>query len=186
MSNQPSTPESAKNRESFGVLDFSAFPHEVVIDAEIVLNDFAPEDAERLEHITSSEDVRKYIPWAGEDKAAYIERTTRNRDTRGPRYAIRYNGELVGHFTVFPSPDVLGVIEMGYVLGEEYRGHGIISRAFPVVEQLAMSIMPGMKLGLCINDANEPSQKVATRFGYQATETVSEGDRLYLKQDTDE
>ena len=162
-------------------LDFSRFPHEVVVDEEVVLSDFASEDASRLEEITQDEASRTYIEWTKEDKTAYIERTTRSRDGRGPRYAIRYNGELVGHLAIFPSPDVLGVIEIGYLLSGEFRGNGIVARTLPIGEGLVRAHMPRMKVGLCINDANGPSKRVAERAGFMPTETISDGDRLYLK-----
>lgn len=160
--------------------DFSQFPHELVVD-EITLNDFLPEDAQALESITEEDVIQKYIPWAAEDKEAYIRRTTKNRDDRGPRYAIRVNNRLAGHFAIFPSPDTQGVVELGYVLDKDYRGKGVITRLLPVCEGLVLNIIPGAKTGLCINDSNISSRKVAARLGYAPTETISQGDRLYLK-----
>jgi RimJ/RimL family protein N-acetyltransferase len=173
--------DKSNNHEQMKPLDFSQFPHVIHVDDEIVLNDFTAQDAHRLTEIASDEAVQTYIPGAKEDMTAYIARTSRNRDFRGPRYAIRYKDELAGHFAIFPSPDVLGVIEMGYVLAIEQRGNGVVSRIMPIGERLVGQYLPNMKVGLCINDENDASKRTATRMGFVPTDTISGGDRLYLK-----
>lgn len=185
---KPSTTQNPESPlETLGSpLDFSRFPTTIVIDNDLSLSSFELSDTPELERIAVSEDVQKYIPWAKEDKATYIERITRDRNSRGPRYAIRYQNNLVGHFAIFPSPDILGVIEMGYVLSSDYRGIGIISRVLPVCESLVGELLPDMKVGLFIDDENIASQSVAHRAGYSGTDTASHGERLYLKASADE
>ncbi|HMS31404.1 MAG TPA: GNAT family N-acetyltransferase [Candidatus Saccharibacteria bacterium] len=162
--------------------DFSKFPEDIVVDGELKLSPFSPEDAQGLADITDDDEaVQKYIPWAKEDKTAYIERVNRDRQYRGPRYAIRLGGQLAGHIAVFPSHDTLGVIEIGYVLAQNARGRQVLDRALPKCEALVLESYPRAKLALCINDENVPSQKVAERLGYKASDIISSGDRMYFK-----
>ena len=160
--------------------DFSGFPSVIEVDG-ITLNFFNLEDAERLDEITSDDTVQRYIPWAAKDKRAYIERTTTARQNRGPRYAIRLGEILIGHFAIFPSPDVQGVIELGYVIDKAYRGQGIIPKVLLECESIIREQMPKARIGLAINDENEASIRVAQKAGFERTDTISDGDRLYIK-----
>jgi hypothetical protein len=51
----------------------------------------------------------------------------------------------------------------------------------PIGERLVGQYLPNMKVGLCINDENDASKRTATRMGFVPTDTISGGDRLYLK-----
>jgi RimJ/RimL family protein N-acetyltransferase len=162
--------------------DFSYFPERIMIDDGLVIDGFTLEDVPRLSEITDHDNaVQKYIPWAKEDKMEYITRVNRDRRSRGPRYAVRLDGVLVGHIAVFPSHDIKGVIEMGYILSPEARGRGVLDKAMPTIEALVLEGNPGARLALCINDNNIPSQNVAKRLGYHPSEVVSDGDRVYFK-----
>lgn len=167
--------------------DFSGVPERIDVDDELILDSFTSEDAPRLSEITDHDDaVQKYIPWAKEDKVEYITRVNRDRQSRGPRYAVRLKGVLVGHIAVFPSYDTRGVIEMGYVLSPEARGRGVLGKAMPILETSILESNPSAKLALCINDENIPSQKVAERLGYHPSDVMSGNDRVYFKAGEDE
>jgi RimJ/RimL family protein N-acetyltransferase len=163
---------------------FDSFPKEIIIDDELSVSSFTDNDSTILAAMTDhDESVQRYIPWAKEDKAAYIARANLHKEKRGPRYGIRYQGDLVGHLAIFPSHDQEGVIEIGYLLAEGARGKRFIDRVLPACEQLALQDNPGARLALCINDANIPSQRVAERMGYVPSDIRSDGDRVYFKAD---
>jgi RimJ/RimL family protein N-acetyltransferase len=175
----PSEENEGSLRKKFS---FSNFPEIIEIDDELTLSSFTLEDASDLANITNGDEaIQRFIPWAKEDKSDYITRVNRNRQFRGPRYAVRVNGKLAGHIGIFPSHDQLGVIEIGYVLADAVRGTGVLDRALPICERLTWESNPGTVLALCINDENLPSQKVARRLGYTSSDVMSDGDRVYFK-----
>jgi RimJ/RimL family protein N-acetyltransferase len=71
-------------------------------------------------------------------------------------------------------------VELGYVIHEGARGHGVASRALALLTEWAFGSLEAKRIELYISPANEGSKRVATKNGYVYEGTLRS---LAFKQD---
>lgn len=86
----------------------------------------------------------------------------------------REDGAMVGHigFHTAPDPEYLremaaGGVEIGYTVYPEYRRQGYASEAFAALMEWAQQEHGVGRFVLSISPENEPSQRIARRFGFR-------------------
>ncbi len=105
----------------------------------ICLREWAQNDAEVLVKIANNKKVANHLrdafpsPYGPEDAEAWIEMVV-NFDGPTRFFAIEYYKELAGSFGAVPKDDIYRkTAEIGYFIGEEYWGKGIMSKVLPMV-----------------------------------------------------
>ena len=96
-------------------------------------------------------------------------------DPHGPQvYAVTKEGAFIGYVQLVPLPDGW---EIGYHLGEAYRGHGYITEALAAFIPAVMQEFHLIFLwGICKPD-NTPSLRVLERLGFVYHDEAAYGKR---------
>lgn len=81
--------------------------------------------------------------------------------------------QLVGMIDVHNIDNLHRTGEVGYWLGEAFRGQGIMHRAIAAIEHYAASELELDQLSIVVAHDNVASQQVALNAGYQAMETLN-------------
>jgi ribosomal-protein-alanine N-acetyltransferase len=106
-------------------------------------------------------------PYTEERGKTFLEMAT----TTDPQriWAIDINGEPCGSIGVFPLTDIMRRnAELGYWLAEPYWGKGIISRALPLVVQMAFQRLPEIdRIFARPFGRNIASQRVLEKAGFE-------------------
>lgn len=92
---------------------------------------------------------------------------------------ITYNGQPAGMINMQDrTGQSLGGAEIGYWLGEDFIGHGIITRATKTLTDYAFTYWDVQKVLLGIAPDNERSIAVATRLNFAYEGTLRQNDKL--------
>ena len=110
------------------------------ITSRIKLEELRPDHAEPLyELIDKSRSELLNLAWA---EAATLESVKKFIDTpRGKRNVILVNGKIAGMIETW-MPDADGFVTLGYWLGTEFRGYGIMQLVVKKVTDLIVSYAP--------------------------------------------
>lgn len=104
-------------------------------------------------------------PYTEENGKAFISFATQY-DTHHI-FAIDINGEACGGIGIHPQSDIQRLnAELGYWLAEPFWGHGIISKAIPMVLDFAFREMPITRIFARPFARNIASQKVLEKNGF--------------------
>jgi Acetyltransferases, including N-acetylases of ribosomal proteins len=103
-----------------------------------------------------------------DDSRAFIERT-RHRYAKDDGYwiGIWEDGQLAGSIGYLYIDQENRKTEIGYWLGQEYEGRGIITRAIQVLIQYAFSHLNMNKIEIGAASSNARSRAIPERLGFQ-------------------
>jgi len=124
-------------------------------------------DAEQLARIANNVKIRDGMrtgfphPYTLEDAHAFIEIC--KKATHLPR-AIEVDGIYTGQIGIFPKEK--GDAEIGYWLGEEFWGKGVISKAIPLIVKLASEIVKPTEIYAKVIKDNIASWKALEKNGF--------------------
>lgn len=112
--------------------------------------------------------LHQWLPWlkrihSPEDTEAFISKLT---SERGPQFVIRVDGRLCGGvgFYFFDKPS--GVASLGYWLGSEFAGHGIMSDAVLSLCHHGFNNVNLKKIEIRCAVQNVQSRKIPERLGF--------------------
>ncbi len=114
--------------------------------------------------------LRKWLPWLDgvqslADTEEFIERSIAgHKSSEVCNFMIRQGQELVGicGFYKFDWEKKMGFI--GYWLGEEFQGQGLMSRACLELEKIASQELGILKLDIRAAELNRPSRAIPERW----------------------
>ena len=159
------------------------------IDEEISLRMFEVCDAEEFYNLTihSKEHLREWLGWL--DQIESLEDITQNIKTRlkilmedggcPKSFAIIYKGEIAGTigFNTINKGNKSGVV--GYWVGGDFQGKGIMSRSFKAVIDYGFKELGLNRIEVCVATENEKSRAIPERFGFKAEGTLRQAEWLY-------
>jgi RimJ/RimL family protein N-acetyltransferase len=125
--------------------------------------------AEQANNINIWNNVRDTFPhpYTVADAEAFIS-ANRKKGKPNPDFAIVVDGKAVGGVGIIPQPGVeRHTAELGYWLGEDYWGKGIMSEAVKQMVAYAFDNFPLLKLYSHVFDFNTSSKKVLTKAGFE-------------------
>jgi ribosomal-protein-serine acetyltransferase len=143
------------------------------IDDTLALTLLEPQDAARLYRVID-ESRAVLSPWTSwavgatlENQQQYIIQSLEGF-ARGETFSvgIEANGELVGGIGINYFDRVMGVAELGYWLGADAQGRGVMTRALKGFIQLLRSRYGVREVLLVIHPNNDRSAQVAERCGF--------------------
>jgi len=121
----------------------------------------------------NSEHLRRWLDWpldenySIEDSRGFIKRwLNRFADNNGFEAGIWYQGKLIGEVSVDRIEWQNKLAEMGYSLGAEYQGRGIVTACMRVLIDYAFDELKLNRVELRCAAENLKSRAVAERLGF--------------------
>ncbi|WP_112180032.1 GNAT family N-acetyltransferase [Paraliobacillus zengyii] len=159
------------------------------IDGEVSLRMFNESDAEEFYNLTiSSKDyLREWLGWL--DYIESIEDTTQNIKTRlkafaenggyPKSFAIIYKGDIAGTigFNTLNKNDKMG--DIGYWLGKDFQGNGIMTRAFMSIIDYGFNELGLNRIEISVATDNKKSRALPERFGFKVEAELRQAEWLY-------
>lgn len=146
------------------------------IDEDTALRLFNENDAEELYHLTISSKpyLKEWLGWLDHIKS--VENSYANIKSRlnemvenggyPKSFAIMYKGEIAGTigFNNINKTSRIGVV--GYWLGEQFQGKGIMSKAFETIIDYGFNELNLNRIEVNVAEGNEKSRALPERFGF--------------------
>ena len=146
---------------------------------DIRLRPWHLDDLPELVKLANNLNVSKYMtntfpyPYAEENGRKFIAFATSEPLTR--IFSIEYNGNLAGGIGVHPQTDIMEKnAELGYWLGEDYWGKGIMTRVIPQVIEFAFKNLPITRLYARPFSNNPGSQRVLAKTGFKLEARIAQ------------
>lgn len=137
----------------------------------IRLRNWTAEDASQLAHIANNKKIWDNLrdsfphPYSIEDAKAFI---AMNSDTSATHLAIEYNGRVAGGIGYMPQDDIERVsAEVGYYLGQEFWGKGILVEALHLLSEKIFSQTEILRLFAIPCGFNTASMRVLDKAGWR-------------------
>jgi ribosomal-protein-serine acetyltransferase len=129
--------------------------------------------------------LREWLPWVDyetsvEDSRRFVRRSVqRYLDNEGFDMAIQYQAQLAGvisfHTVNWPNRQV----EIGYWLGADFQGHGVMTRACRTMLEYAFRRLQLNRVTILCAVENVRSRAIPERLGFTQEGVIREGEWLY-------
>lgn len=157
------------------------------IDDDLTLTLMEISDAPELFRLTDAARpyLREWLPWVDatttvDDSRGFIEHTMRGfENKKSMTLAIRYKGELVG-IAGFNSLDWSNkVAYIGYWLGHNYQGNGIMTRVTRELTDYAFTVLDFNRVDIRAAYENTKSRSIPERLGFVKEGQIRRAEWLY-------
>lgn len=159
------------------------------IDNDLLLRLFTEDDADEFFQLTiqSKNYLKKWLGWLENIKS--VDDITANIKSRYKEleenngypinFAIIYKGKIAGTigFNTIDKGNRIGKI--GYWLGEDYQGKGIMSKTFQAVINYGFTDLKMNRIEVRIASKNYKSRAIPERFGFQQESLIRDAEWLY-------
>lgn len=139
--------------------------------ADFILRPWKPEDLDSLVEQANNMQIARYMtnmfphPYTRENGTAFIEFA--NLATPVRMFAIEVGGKAVGGSGIHPQTDIMCKnAELGYWLGADYWGRGIMSQVVPQMVDYAFRTFDIERLYARVFGTNIASQQVLQKNGF--------------------
>ena len=92
--------------------------------------------------------------------------------------AIEYHGKIVGNCSFNTINHDLKKVEVGYWLGEEYQGNGIITRVCRFLQNYAFTELKMQKVEISVAENNTPSRAVCERLSMKLEGIITNSEKV--------
>jgi len=159
----------------------------VPVDVEIELQILEERDAQGLYRLIDSNRayLRQWLPWVDsetsvEDSRRFVLRCLQHYlDNEGFALGIRFHGQLAGvlgcHSLDWPGRK----IEIGYWLGADFQGRGMMTRACRAAVRYAFEKLQINRVTILCATGNLRSRAIPQRLGFTQEGTLREAEWLY-------
>lgn len=157
------------------------------IDEDLYLKLPEVKDAARVFELTdaSREYLKEWLPWLDfttkvEDSEDFIKTGRLNyAQNKSMNTAIFFKGEIVG-MAGFNALDWSNkTAKIGYWLGYEYQGHGIMTKVAKALTDYAISELHMNKVEIRVASENVKSRSIPERLGFVQEGTIRQAEWLY-------
>ncbi len=157
------------------------------ISQNLALALLTPQDADALFSLTddSRAHLREWLPWLDATQSpqhtrGFIETGLRQfADNQGFQTGIWYEGRLAGciglHAIDWPNRSTT----MGYWLGRDFQGHGLMTQAATAVVNIVFQRYQLNRIDIRAAQGNLRSQGVAKRLGFWQEGVIRQAEWLY-------
>lgn len=159
----------------------------IPLDADVELRIFEEWDAKELFQLIerNREYLRQWLPWVDyetsiDDSWSFVKRSLqRYMDNEGFALGVRYQDRLAGvisyHTIDWPNRQV----EIGYWLGAEFQGRGLMTRACSALIDYAFHKLMLNRVAILCATGNARSRAIPERLGFKQEGLRREGEWLY-------
>lgn len=156
------------------------------LDADSALRLVEPRDAEEMFHLidTNRAHLREWLPWVDgtrepEDTLENIEMGMRQYSAnQGYQMVIVHQGHIAGRIGVHGISWGNGTTTLGYWLGAQYQGKGLMTRAVKAVTDHAFNAWKLHRVEIRCAPGNLKSRAVPERLGFTQEGVLREVERL--------
>jgi ribosomal-protein-serine acetyltransferase len=157
------------------------------VDDEIILRELVIDTAEKLFGLIDQnrEYLREWLGWVDntstiDDTIFYIQ-TLYNQDIFSDRYVfeVRYKNELSGLIDYHKGDSVNLKAEIGYWLGEEFQGKGIMTKACMSLIDYGFNKAGLNRVTIKCASGNKKSQAIPLRLNFKLEGIEREGQFIY-------
>ncbi len=159
------------------------------VDDEVLLRMFNEDDAEAFFNLTiqSKTHLKEWLGWL--DSVQSVNDTAENIKARlqafaenggfPKSFAIIFNGEIAGTigFNDVNQTNKMGVV--GYWLGEQFQGKGIMTRALRALIDYGFQELKLNRIEICAAVENKKSRALPERLGFTAEGRLRQAEWLY-------
>jgi len=161
---------------------------ELLVDQEITLKQISLEFAEELFNLVQKNFEEPLCYWCPDLKKTYasLESTIAHiKDAQSkyledgtPDFLIFSGKNIAGLISLSPLDELKIKSEIGYWLGSEFEGKGLIVRSFPVILEYAKNNLKLKTVELSTSVPNIHSQKLPLMFGFKKAKIIPDAERL--------
>ncbi|CDQ20494.1 ribosomal-protein-serine acetyltransferase [Halobacillus karajensis] len=160
---------------------------EYKIDEELSLKMIDHQDAEELFDLSdrSRDHIRTWLPWINftkevEDTRNYIKMCLRRfAENDGLTVCILYHGKIAGVVDFHEMDKKNNVTSIGYWMGDEYKGRGLLTRACRVLCHYAFEELGMNRIEIRAASKNIKSRGVPERLGFKQEGVIRQAALLY-------
>lgn len=160
---------------------------EIIVDHALKLVMLCSEHAAEIFQLVdrNREYLREWLPWVDRvvtvtDTSDFISRTIDQFEKgRGPQYLIEFQGTTAGIIGFHPIDIPNRNAEIGYWLGEEFTGSGLVTRSVMQLLGIGFRELDLNRIEIRCAKGNEPSNAIARRVGMVYEGTLREEEWLY-------
>lgn len=144
-------------------------------------------DADRLYRLVDAhrEYMREWLPWVDSEKGPgdtkrfiqFVQQQYRRNE--GLQTGIWYNGEIVGVIGYHKFDWLNRATSIGYWLGKEFQGRGIMTRSCQALVDYAFGEMGIHRVEIRCAAGNSRSRAIPDRLGFRIEGTAAEAEWLY-------
>lgn len=164
-----------------------SLPFSMRIDERTELKQLERKDAHALFLLTdrSRAHLREWLPWVDgtkteRDSRVFIENTIRQAASqKGVHAGIWYRGELAGVIGFHSIDWTNASTSIGYWLGAEFQGKGLMTKACRAMVDHAFEKMKMHRVEIRCGVMNQKSCAITQRLGFRYEGTIREAEWLY-------
>lgn len=159
------------------------------IDDNISIRMFTERDAEEFYLLTmaSKNHLKRWLGWLNqiqtiEDTIRHINGSLQTFVALGgypTSFAIIYHGNIAGTISFNKISELHRTGSIGYWLGEQYEGKGIMSRAFQAILAYGFETLRLNRIEVYIATENKRSRALPERFGFREEGILRQAEWLY-------
>lgn len=157
------------------------------IDTDLKIGLSVPQYAEEMFALTdrNRRHLRAWLPWLDsiqkpEDTKSFIQlQVKRFADGEAMHLSIFFKNNLAGVLAYNKLDHVNGIGHLGYWLGEEYVGKGIMTKSVQEVIHLGFTSWPLQKIEIHCAVDNLKSRAIPERLGFQNEGTIRRTAKVY-------
>ena len=158
----------------------------LTVDNEVVL--YLPNDAFVGRYVELAEEnneyLSKWLAWPAfcktqDDFKKFVKKSLHKfADGKCMNCAIEYRGEIVGNCGFNTINHDLKMVEIGYWIGEQYQGIGIVTRVCSYLIDYAFVNLSMEKVQISVAEDNLPSRAVCDRLGMQLEGVITNQEKV--------
>lgn len=157
------------------------------IDEELSLKLVDIKDAKRVFELTdySREYLREWLPWldmttSAEDTKGFIESCLKGyAENKSLTTFILYKGEIVGTASYNKLDWTNKIAYIGYWLGKDYQGYGIMTRVARALTDYAFNELGLNRVEITAAEGNKKSRSIPERLGFSNEGRIRQAEWLY-------
>lgn len=156
------------------------------IDNDITLSLVELKDAQEIFSLVDScrKHLRKWLPWVDgtitpDDTATFIEFASKQHaKNNGFHYSIRYEKQIAGIIGYHRIDKINRITELGYWLGEQFQGRGIMTRCCQALTDYAFEELELNRVEIRVAEENIKSCAIPQRLGFTREGILRDAERV--------
>eukprot|EP00924_Labyrinthula_sp_SR-Ha-C_P015713 snap_masked-scaffold_4-processed-gene-7.28-mRNA-1 protein AED:1.00 eAED:1.00 QI:0/-1/0/0/-1/1/1/0/180 len=158
----------------------------IQVEKELFLRVFKKENSAELFDLVDKNRayLRKWLPWldfvkSAEDEEKTIQLWNENFNKKeGFVFGIFLNNKIIGNVGFVRKNDS-GAAEIGYWLGEEFQGKGIVTKCCKSLIDFGFKEAMHDEIEIRVATNNKKSKSIPERLGFRYSRRVPNGEKLY-------
>lgn len=157
----------------------------IIVSPELELHEAQVSDAEALYQLIDKHRLymREWLPFvdhrmSAADTELYLRTVTAPDNMQDQVYTIRYQGQVIGVIGYKTIDRVNSKLEIGYWLGENYQGKGIMARSCEALIRQAFEQMHMNRIQIKVGVGNHKSSRIPQRLGFKLEGIERDGEWL--------